>query len=291
MRRRDGRKPRVWLHTNWKTWKLERLLRQRDTGPSFGGAAVVQRQCREEGGSSTEPDSHNPDVHDYIRGVQGAFSHATRGLRLLVAARKRAMPSGRGPLIQAIAVVFDRNVNHLPRYIGFCRALGVDEINLQMLNPTFANRHSSEDRFFAEHFWHQADSRRRALRTIRDVLKRYASDPLLGPSLEEWDWLEQYIASPLVVPSGTVCGSHRRNLMIDSEGEVSFRFAHPEGAESRSVGNVAKRSIADVLSAPAAHAMREHMSACRKACATLNCHRKPKTRTHCYTGSRSAAGR
>lgn len=225
-------------------------------------------------GITVSLDSHRPKIHDYVRGVPGAFEQATNALRLLLAAR-RQRDQRSSPMIQAIAVVFDENVHELSEYVEFCRALGVDRVCMQILNHTFDNHHSSRDVFFEQHFWHEAGAKRRASTALREVVERYASDPLLKPGPQDLPRLEGAIMNEPGGSEDLQCAAHWRNVIVDSDGEVSFCFDHPDGVAARSVGNVAERSLTDVLASPAAAVMRQHMAVCRKPCAKLECHRAP----------------
>jgi MoaA/NifB/PqqE/SkfB family radical SAM enzyme len=217
-------------------------------------------------------DSHRAEVHDYVRGVPGAFEQATRALQLLVAARRA---QGHGPTIQAIAVVFDDNVGELQEYVEFCRSLGVDQVCLQVLNRTFDKHGPSRDVFFERHFWHDVEAKQRASATIRDLVARYASDPILKPNLQDLPRLESVVRKTASDATSVECAAHWRNVIVDSDGEVSFCFDHPDGAKSRSIGNVLTQSLTDLLASPAAAVMRQHMTSCHKPCAELECHRAP----------------
>ncbi len=221
---------------------------------------------------SVSLDSHRADVHDYVRGVDGAFAQATKALRLLVSARKNRMRHRLGPLIQVIAVVFDRNVHELAELIELCRSLGVDEVNFQLLNRTFANRRAGRDSFFERHFWHDANTKRQASAALRKLVDRYATDSILRTSPGDLERLERSIGSS-AGESVQVCGAHRRNVIVDYSGAVSFCFNHPEGAPAPSVGDVTESKLRDVLASAEACRMRDLMSLCKKPCGQLECHR------------------
>ncbi len=221
---------------------------------------------------SVSLDSHRAEVHDYVRGVDGAFAQATKALRLLVHARRNRMRTRRGPLIQVIAVIFDRNVHELAELIELCRSLGVDQVNLQLLNRTFANRRVRRDTFFEQHFWHDADAKREAIAALRELVARHGADSILRTSPGDLERLERSIESS-ACESAPVCAAHRRNVIIDDSGAVSFCFNHPEGAPARFVGDVTRCRLRDVLASAEARRMRDLMSLCRKPCGQLECHR------------------
>jgi MoaA/NifB/PqqE/SkfB family radical SAM enzyme len=245
-------------------------------GSMLQSAAAAQRLVRSGLRSVTVSlDSHRAEVHDYVRGVPGAFAQATRALELLLAARRRDGARQQGPLIQTIAVVFDGNVHELADYVEFCRSIGVDQACLQVLNRTFDNHAAPRDVFFERHFWHDSSAKLAAASALRDVVERYASDPILKPNRDDLPRLAGVVLKPDPASSPVQCAAHWRNVIVDSDGEVSFCFDQPEGAAERSVGNVIDRSLTDVLASPTAAVMRQHMSTCHKPCAELECHRAP----------------
>jgi MoaA/NifB/PqqE/SkfB family radical SAM enzyme len=259
-------------------------------GSNLQTPAAVERLLRSGlRGVTVSLDSHRPEVHDYLRGVAGAFELATTALRLLVAARHRLGNRTSAPTIQAIGVVFDRNAHELGEYVELCRSLGVDQVCLQVLNRTFDNHDASRDAFFEKHFWHTSDAKQRATAALREVLERYAEDPLLKPGPRDLPRLEGAILKAQGGSTAVPCAAHWRNVIVDTDGEVSLCFDHPHGAEARSIGNVERLGLADVLGSPAAAVMRKHMATCRKSCAELECHRAPVPPTEPpVSGERSA---
>lgn len=218
-------------------------------------------------------DSHDPAIHDYIRGVPGAFEQATRALRLLVKARNQTARLGTGPAIQSIAVLFDKNITTLTEFVEFCRDLGVEEINFQILNRTFARTRGDRDSFFERHFFHDEEAKRKAVDALAEVVELYADDPIVKPGTRDLHWLSQYILRPDTTPEGLACGSFFRNAIVDTDGEVSLCFNQPTGAPGSSIGNILETPLKDVLQSDHARQMRSLMQACAQPCGALECHR------------------
>ncbi len=225
---------------------------------------------------SVSLDSHRPEVHDYVRGVAGASGRAVRALELLIAARRKARYKRHGLRIQAIAVVFDQNVDELIPYVEFCRTIGVDEVNLQLLNRTFANQNPTRDVFFERHFFHSLESKRNAMMNLRAVVERYAADPLLRTKPDDLAWFERYLHDPDSLPVHSRCAAHWRNAIIDTDGSVTLCFDRPEGVSERSIGSVRDDSLTQVLTGETARQARALMASCRKPCGALECHRDPR---------------
>ena len=222
---------------------------------------------------SVSLDSPRAAIHDYVRGVEGSFDRAVAAIELLVAARGRARYTRHGLKIQVMTTVFDRNIHDLVELVELCRALGVDEVNLQLLQRTFANTNPDRDPFFERHFFHDADSRCAAKLAIRNLVTRYAGDPLLRTRSRDLAWFDRSIEQPDELPTDTDCSSHWRNVIVDSDGAVLLCFNRPEGATELSVGNVAHQGLADILASGAARRQRARMEICRKSCGSLECHR------------------
>jgi MoaA/NifB/PqqE/SkfB family radical SAM enzyme len=71
-----------------------------------------------------------PEVHDAIRGVQGAFSRARDGIKAVAALRKQVGKAC--PLIHATTVIQDQNVQSLPQIPGILAEAGADVMNLTL---------------------------------------------------------------------------------------------------------------------------------------------------------------
>jgi MoaA/NifB/PqqE/SkfB family radical SAM enzyme len=222
---------------------------------------------------SVSLDSPRAATHDYVRGVEGSFDRAVSAIELLIAARARAKYTRHGLKIQVMTTVFDGNIHDLVELVESCRALGVDEVNFQLLQRTFDNKNPDRDPFFERHFFHDAASRCAAKLALRDVVTRYAGDPLLRTRPRDLAWFDRSIERPDELPADTNCSSHWRNVIVDSDGAVSLCFNRPEGATEISVGNVARQGLAEVLASGVARRQRARMEICRKSCGSLECHR------------------
>lgn len=219
-------------------------------------------------------DSHRAELHDYTRGVEGAFDETVRAIRLLVDAARRSAPA---VSVQTAAVLFRENLPELPAYVEFCRALGVRHVDFQVLARTFANAHRSRDVFFEKHFWATAEERERAKRDVAAAIDRYADDPILVKKRSDLDWILAYLDDPDFRTESPVCGSHHRNLFVDAEGNVALCFNTAAILEAPFSGNVREASLAEIWTGPKAEADRAVMDACTMNCGALNCHRRRDT--------------
>lgn len=216
-------------------------------------------------------DSHERRLHDYTRGVAGAFEATTRAIRLLAAERDRRTP---GLCVIAAAVLFKENLAGFGDYVDFCRALGVSLVDFQVLARTFANAHASRDFFFERHFWHDRAEKDEARRLFTAIFERFAGDPLLVKRPADLPWILDYVEDPDFRTVEPVCGSHDRNLLVDAEGNVALCFNTRAILAAPFVGNVRDSSLAELWSGEKAEQDRIAMDRCTLNCGALNCHRR-----------------
>lgn len=216
-------------------------------------------------------DSHLPAIHNYTRGREHAFEEATRALRLLVEARDEV---GSGFEVLVATVLFKENLPLYPDLVGFCRDLGVDRVDFQILGPTFANAHPSRDVFFEKHFWHTPVEKVAAQALFRRLLPVLGGDGFVGKGARDLEWILRYIEDPNFETSVPVCGSHHRNLILDLDGNAALCFNSAEILESPFIGNALERPLGEIWNGAQAASARRVMDGCRRACGTLNCHRR-----------------
>jgi radical SAM protein with 4Fe4S-binding SPASM domain len=222
-------------------------------------------------------DGHRHELHEYTRGVRGCFDQTVGAIRLLLEARTRLNAPMR---VAASCVVFDRNVEELDEYIEFCRGLGVDHVDLQLLSRTFSNRSPGRDVFFEKHFWWTPEARQHAKTRVESTVRRWAGTPgVLAKGPDDLPWMLSYIDDPDFRMSVPVCGSHERNLVVDTTGEVSLCFNAAQIFEEPSIGNVRTSTLAELWRGSRAAAYRVAMNECLLNCGALNCHRRSEAAT------------
>lgn len=217
-------------------------------------------------------DSHIEKIHDYIRGVKGSYSHATKMIKKLVARRKSHHPTTNSKIFTN-SVIFDQNVDHWNDYIEFARnELGVDGVTFQMLSGTFYNQNKKGDHFFEKHFIKDV---KKAHAVIDSLLTKYHGDEFLLVSQNDLEWMKSYIENPNFVGEQT-CGSHEKNLIVNQNGDVQLCFnMMSDLTNGKPLGNVRQSSLKDLWTGQFANDMRDIMSTCSLSCGMLSCHRKP----------------
>jgi MoaA/NifB/PqqE/SkfB family radical SAM enzyme len=216
-------------------------------------------------------DSARKELHDYVRGVPGAFEQALRAIALLVEAHRRVAPR---LSVTVASVLFKENLDEFPEIVALCRRLGVHHVDCQLLARTFANRRRDRDVFFERHFWHEAAEKQRAKVQLRELFGRPDGDPIVVKSAADLPWMLAYVDDPDFETRSPVCGSQEKNLLVDATGEVSLCFNAAAILETPAIGNVRASSLREIWSSRPAAAARRVMDGCRLNCGALNCHRK-----------------
>jgi MoaA/NifB/PqqE/SkfB family radical SAM enzyme len=214
-------------------------------------------------------DSHRPEVHDYIRGMPGTFNRVVQSIRRLVERRAASRCDTR---VLSSLVVCDLNYRELCAYVDYVLALGVDGVLFQMLGPTFALG-GARDTFFGEPL-------PRDISAFDDAIDELAAEKARGTPIVTSDgdlrWMKLYVRNPEFM-SIDVCGSHERNMMVDMFGEVQLCFYMRSLTGGRTIGNVRHATLRSLWESEFSTNVRGIMSACRKNCGMLNCHRRPNT--------------
>jgi MoaA/NifB/PqqE/SkfB family radical SAM enzyme len=214
-------------------------------------------------------DSHIAEVHDYHRGLAGAFTHTVETLRELVRLRGSSGSRAKTQLFTN-SVLTDRNIEHLLTYAAFATDLGLDGCTFQVLSPTF-HRKGRGDVFYRKHFFPDRPAAIAVLQVLRD---RLAEFPVIKTTDNDLRWMQSYIFDPAALTE-PICNSHERNMMVDYQGEVLLCFDMRQIFDGRSVGNIRTSGLGDLWGGEVAHTARGIMESCRKPCGMLNCHRRP----------------
>ncbi|MEP3893213.1 MAG: radical SAM protein [Litorimonas sp.] len=211
-------------------------------------------------------DSHEPEVHDFHRGVSGGFEN-TKALILRLVAKKSAQQQSQTEFI-INTVITSLNLKDLDQTLRFAESLGVDGVTLQMLSPTFY-RMGQYDKFFENYFFSDKPA---AINFIQEIIDGYDTYPLLRTTPADLFWMQKYIINPLhtVMP---ICNSHERNIIIDHVGDVRLCFNMSKIMSGEVLGNVRKDTLGDLWRGEVSRRARILMKECRLSCGMLNCHR------------------
>lgn len=214
-------------------------------------------------------DSHKEEIHDYIRGVKGAFQQVVTAIKKIV--KLRSDKYTQRPLtIATNSVIFDRNIEHCAAFLEFAKnELKIDGVLFQMLGRTFYNQ-GKGDHFFNKHFFKDVKA---AQKHIDDLKEAYQGSSFLRTNANDLDWMKLYVENPDFIGE-QVCGSHEKNLIVNQKGDVNLCFNMLELTNDKPIGNVREASLKSLWTGAFASDARELMATCRMNCGMLNCHRK-----------------
>ena len=213
-------------------------------------------------------DSHDEEIHDWLRRRKGTFKSVVSALRALVRERE-AMLSQTDVKLFVNAILFDRNIHEVVDLVSFVTSLGVDGIMFQVLSRTFLNQ-GNGDTFFDGHFPGDVG----LFDDTIDQLVALKSDgaPILTDD-RDLQWMKLYVRNPDFI-SDTVCGSAERNMMVDQRGDAQLCFGMRELTGGLALGNVRQTTLRDLWASDVAENARRTMASCRRNCGMLNCHRR-----------------
>jgi MoaA/NifB/PqqE/SkfB family radical SAM enzyme len=212
-------------------------------------------------------DSHRPELHDFVRGVPGAFSHAVNAIRELVA--DKAIVPGSATSVFTNTVLFEENIYEIMEFVRFAEDLKLDGIIFQLLSDTFWNR-GPKDLFFENHFFKNKPLAKGAL---AEVARSLPFHPVIRTTRNDFRWMQEYIDAPNGIKD-EVCGSHEKNVIIDSSGNTKLCFNMARVFHQGTVGNVRQHKLRSLWYSDTSMLARRAMDGCRLACGMLNCHRK-----------------
>lgn len=213
-------------------------------------------------------DSHIESIHDFSRGIKGSYQHILSVIENLVNLKQtKNSPTE----IITNSVLFEENIYELQKFISFIENIGIDGAIFQMLSRTFYKK-SSQDYFFEKHFF---KDKIKAIEQIQSVIDIVDNHPIVRTTKQDFDWMKLYIENPDFIGE-QVCGSHEKNIMINSYGEIQLCFNMKKINNGKSLGNIRdfKNGLSGLWTSDEANNVREIMENCRLNCGMLNCHRK-----------------
>ncbi len=213
-------------------------------------------------------DSHRKELHDYVRGVDGAFEGAVSAIKCLLE-KKRSLPGTRTEILTN-SVLFEENVREVSEFVEFAEFLGLDGITFQMLGETFWNQNPRGDSFYRDHFFKEVSQAQEALSGLAEMIETHA---IIRTTRADIRWMQMYLKNPNGLEE-QVCGSHEKNLIVDSLGRVKLCFNMARIFKTPWIGHVRDDSVIQIWNSDARYRAAEIMSRCRLSCGMLNCHRK-----------------
>ena len=213
-------------------------------------------------------DSHLENIHDFSRGTSGSYKHILSVIENLVILKHKKNSYTE---IITNSVLFEENIYKLQEFISFVESHGIDGSIFQMLSRTFYKK-NSKDHFFANHFF---KDRLKAIAQIQNIITVLDKHPIVRTTKQDFEWMKLYIENPDFIGE-QVCGSHMKNIMINSYGDIQLCFNMKKINCGNSLGNIRdfKSGLNEIWFSQEANNIREIMKNCRLNCGMLNCHRK-----------------
>ncbi len=209
-------------------------------------------------------DSDLESVHDELRGVKGTFRRASKTVRELSKARDIYEADFS---ILTSTILGSHNIERINEMVDYFQGIGADSMLFQAIQPTFGDEYRADWWKTSSLFPKDQNQIDRAI----DLLEHLKRDgrPLFQ-TIEQLEDMRDYFHNPdFLFPSR--CGSADRNLMIESDGNVSLCF-HMDRIGLRPIGNVRVSSLIDIYNSSNAGLAREKMHKCLLGCGTMICH-------------------
>jgi len=214
---------------------------------------------------SVSLDSHNPAVHDAMRGSPGVWHKVERFLREFTAMRSQR---GAGTKLWASTILTRQNLDCLEELVIAYEELGFDAIKFQPLFPNYRRQYSEG--------WKQASP----LYPTRDEVEHGFSQltalrerhPILDQSTDHIQKMRRYLLDD-VGSDSILCDIMNKVMIVDCDGNVRFCFQQDPKMQFCTVmpecePNVRQRGLQDIWeqSAPLRARMQHE---CHRPCSLL----------------------
>ncbi len=194
-------------------------------------------------------DSHDPEVHNYARGVEGSLEKITKYLRFLIEERNRV---GQDFPIIIKPVVHKLNFRTLPAMVQWTKELGANVINFQPI-----------DRWTKETYdelWIEKEDHEELGEIAAKLLDmKRAGEPIMNSELILKNWVKHFREEP-APPETMPCRVGLRNYFIRTNGDVEVCWFYPP------IGNVRDNSAQEIWHSYEAKQRRKETTACDRLC-------------------------
>jgi len=206
-------------------------------------------------------DSHDPSIHDKIRGVEGIHSRAVKNIKRLVKAKERYDVEFH---VMISTILGSHNLDKIPELVDLGKSLDIDDIIFQPIQPVF-------DRDEEDKWWEQNPlfpTSEQVEKGIADLKNLKEENAPLFQSNKQFSDMEYYFKNQGEVRKNT-CVSPRKNMMIDVVGHVRSCF-NMEKIGLEPIGHVKEKSLKEFWNS--SEKIREGMKDCTECCGVMVCH-------------------
>lgn len=205
-------------------------------------------------------DAPRSEVHEYMRGVRGAFDLSVGNLRRL---------SERGGDISVNAIICKSTLPYLLEHVQFLKEAGAREVRFLPIAPTIGNQFD-RDPFFEKE---SAISEDELAGHFDPLIELRREDEFVANPIEDLVFIRRYLANPAkVVREEAMCESGDKIMVVSEYGAVGLCHYQPNFFPQKTVFNVRDISLREHWQSHLD--FRREMLQCKQACSIYSCHRK-----------------
>lgn len=209
-------------------------------------------------------DSHEAEIHDYMRGLKGAFIRTVSTISQLIKLRSHLGLNSKNIYISSI--LHNNNINNITEIVSFAKSLNIDGIIFQTLIPTlFSDSFHHYDSFFSQHYFKNIDE---AIYNIDKLIEAKHSDDFIINSKNDLDNIKKFIRSQN--DNSIKCKANKKNLVIDHIGNIRYCYKM-DAIFPFSIGNIRSCKLTDIIYSDNSLNARLNMNSCKLCCRILNC--------------------
>jgi MoaA/NifB/PqqE/SkfB family radical SAM enzyme len=265
----------------FKLSSLCRLLNLRSYAVTNGSLVSESEYCQllEEGPQILvfSLDSHDPKIHDWVRGTKGSYDAIRRTVEGLVEIRRNHAKYDEAR-IYFNSILFEENIALAEDFIEFAKAMGADGVKFQCLQPTLSNKsEAGSDPFYKKHFFQDKE---RAIKFIDRLIEKYKfplNDHFLLNTHDDLEWMKKYIRLERPKSDVPVCDSFNDIIYMDQYGDYALCPSMDEIEDVGFIGNFRDQGLYAFWYGSEAMRAKEIMSSCTMSCGMMDCYRKGTT--------------
>ena len=223
-------------------------------GVTTNGALLNEKNCADIVASkpfniNISLDANTPELHDYIRGMNGLFNKIIRGITLL--REEQAKQNITFPIIIK-PTIMSLNFKILPDIVRWAEEIGATAVNFQPLGRW--TRETYDELWIEEKECPELD------RIMEQLIAMKQSGFPIMNSEEILRLMTANFREEKASPENMPCRIGLEEFFIRPEGDVKLCFHFP------SIGNTTKQSAREIWTGEQAKKIRDNTIACNKLC-------------------------
>jgi len=230
---------------------------------STNGIALTDKNCDKIIASglkylSVSIDSHIPEIHDKLRGVENTLEKAVKGIEYL---------AKNGNLTLGISsVLMSENISSFDKSINYFLTLPIHRLLIQPIRIWIEDLPTER--------WHEYKYWINDHKTLKNIInflidKKRIDNRILNSERDIQDWYTYFINPNLLVSKQLKkCHIGYEKISISYKGDVTLGCSY-----FGNIGNINESSIKDLWYSPKAKKIRKRMMNCKVPC-TSNCYKE-----------------